>query len=237
MKKLKKICAILMFVGLGIVIFNGVFLDNNIIMGLIGLIMFIVPILINIFTRDKEEKVNNKKPVEEIKKSVSLPKLSKKDMEIVEYINGINTFYDCCDEILAYKADGAQQDPETNWIKLNDDKKIEKALLQYAYVKDYFDKNNSYIFDFFKYNNLALAWLWSNTFLVINGEELNLSNKKKEKIISLCKNNDVTVVSQNKNVFKDVFTADRYILSSYTYPGSADDAATYVQYDLQKISG
>lgn len=158
-------------------------------------------------------------------------------MEIVEYINGINTFYDCCDEILAYKADGAQQDPETNWIKLNDDKKIEKALLQYAYVKDYFDKNNSYIFDFFKYNNLALAWLWSNTFLVINGEELNLSNKKKEKIISLCKNNDVTVVSQNKNVFKDVFTADRYILSSYTYPGSADDAATYVQYDLQKISG
>ena len=50
------------------------------------------------------------------------------------------------------------------------------------------------------------------------------------------KENGVTVVSQNKNIFTDVFTADRYMLSSYTYPGSADDAATYVQYIIKKLN-
>lgn len=236
MKKLDKICIVLMVLGLGIIIFNGIFLDNNMTVGLIGFIIFLGPIIVNICTRDKKRNPNNKKPVEESReKNFPLPKLSKEDMKIVEFINGINTFYDCEDEILVYKADGIEQDPETNWIRLNDDKKIEKALIQYAYVKDYFNVHDSYIFDFFKYNKLALVWLWSNTFLTINGEEIKLSKKKREKIISLCKENGITVVSQNKNIFTDVFTADRYMLSSYTYPGSADDAATYVQYDLKKV--
>lgn len=236
MKKLDKICIALMVFGLGIIIFNGVFLDNNMAVGLIGFIISFVPIIVNVCTRDKKRNSNNKKPVEESReKNYPLPKLSKEDMKIVEFINGINTFYDCEDEILVYKADGVEQDPKTNWIRLNDDKKIEKALIQYAYVKDYFNEHDSYIFDFFKYNKLALVWLWSNTFLTINGEEIKLSKKKREKIISLCKENGITVVSQNKNIFTDVFTADRYMLSSYTYPGSADDAATYVQYNLKKV--
>lgn len=237
MKKLEKICAIMMIVGLGITIFNGAFLDNNMTVGLIGFIMLFGSILINICTRDKKRNPNNKKPVEESsEKNIPLPEMSKEDMKIVEFINGIKTFYDCSDEILVDKADGVQQDPETNWIRLNDDKKIEKALIQYAYVKDFFNEHNSHIFDFFKYNKLALAWLWSNTFLVINGEEIKLSKKKKEKILSLCKENAVTVVLQNKNIFTDAFTSDRYMLSSYTYPGSADDAATYVQYILKKLT-
>ena len=237
MKRFEKIGVILIFISLGIIILNGIFLDNNMTVGLIGFAMFIVPIIINICTRDKKRNSNNKKPVEEIReKNFPLPKLSKEDMKIVEFINGINTFYDCEDEILVDKADGVEQDPRTNWIRLNDDKKIEKALIQYAYVKDYFNEHDSYIFDFFKYNKLALVWLWSNTFLVINGEEIKLSKKKKEKIISLCQENGVTIVSQNKNIFTDVFTADRYMLSSYTYPGSADDAATYVQYIIKKLN-
>lgn len=40
MKKLDKICIVLMGFGLGIIIFNGVFLDNNMTVGLIGFIMF-----------------------------------------------------------------------------------------------------------------------------------------------------------------------------------------------------
>lgn len=236
MKKFEKICAIMMIAGLGIIILNGIFLNNNMIVGIMGFILFFGSILINVCTRDKKRNPNNKKPVEESsEKNIPLPEMSKEDMKIVEFINGINTFYDCSDEILVDKADGVQQDPKTNWIRLNDDKKIEKALIQYAYVKDFFNEHNSHVFDFFKYNKLALAWLWSNTFLVINGEEIKLS-KKKEKILSLCKENAITVVSQNKNIFTDAFTSDRYMLSSYTYPGSADDAATYVQYILEKLT-
>lgn len=236
MKKLDKICIVLMVLGLGIIIFNGVFLDNNMTVGLIGFIMFLGSILINICTRDKKRNPNNKKPVEESReKNVTLPKLSKEDKKIIEFINGMDSFYDCTIEIIEHKAYGVKERPNTNWIRLNDDKKIEKALLQYAYVKTYFDEHNSNIIDFCKYTNLAPAWLCDSTFLIINGEELNLSEKKKQKILSLCKEKTVTIVFQNKNVFTDVFSSERYILKSYEIPSSEDDTETYIVYKLNKV--
>lgn len=55
MKKLDKICAILIVIGLVIVIFNGAFLDNNEIVGFIGLTISLCPIFINVCIRDKRK--------------------------------------------------------------------------------------------------------------------------------------------------------------------------------------
>lgn len=237
MKKIDKICVILIVIGLGIVIFNGAFLDNNKIVGFIGLTIFLCSIFINICTRDKKKKANSKNPVEdEIGKKTDKPnEMIKEDMKIVEFINGIDSFYDCTTEIIEYKSYSVKERPNINWIRLKDDKEIEKALIQYAYVKAYFDEHNSSIIDFRKYNNLAPVWLCDSTFLIINGEELNLSEEKKGKILSLCKENAVTIVFQKKNVFIDVFTSDRYILKSYDISGMADDAATNIVYKLNKV--
>ena len=80
MKKLDKICIVLMVLGLGIIIFNGIFLDNNMTVGLIGFIMFLGSILINICTRDKRNKSNNKNPVEdEIGKKTEKPHKNSKE--------------------------------------------------------------------------------------------------------------------------------------------------------------
>lgn len=80
MKKLDKICIVLMVLSLGIIIFNGIFLDNNMTVGLIGLIMFLGSILINICTRDKRNKSNNKNPVEdEIGKKTEKPHKNSKE--------------------------------------------------------------------------------------------------------------------------------------------------------------
>ena len=80
MKKLDKICIVLMVLGLGIIIFNGVFLDNNMTVGLIGFIMFLGSILINICTRDKKKKFDNKNPVEdEIGKKTEKPHKNSKE--------------------------------------------------------------------------------------------------------------------------------------------------------------
>lgn len=80
MKKLDKICIALMVFGLGIIIFNGIFLDNNMTVGLIGFIMFLGPILINISTRDKKKKSDNKNPVEdEIGKKTEKPHKNSKE--------------------------------------------------------------------------------------------------------------------------------------------------------------
>lgn len=82
MKKLDKICVILIVIGLGIVIFNGVFLDNNKIVGFIGLTIFLCSIFINICTRDKKKKSDGKNPVDESsKKNVILPEMSKESNE------------------------------------------------------------------------------------------------------------------------------------------------------------
>lgn len=88
MKKLEKICAIMMIVGLGIIILNGIFLDNNMIVGIMGFILFLGSILINICTRDKKGMPNNKKPVEESgKKTVTLTEMSKESNEELQNNN------------------------------------------------------------------------------------------------------------------------------------------------------
>lgn len=235
MKKLDKICAILIVIGLVIVIFNGAFLDNNEIVGFIGLTISLCPIFINVCIRDKRKKSNNKPDDEANMKTVTTTKMSEGDTKIVEYINSIDSFYDCTTEIIEYKSYSVKEQPNVNWIRLKDDKEIEKELLQYAYVKSYFDEHNSNIIYFSNCNNLAPAWLCDSTFLIINGEKLNLSEEKKEKILSLCKENAVTIVFQNKNVFTDVFISERYILKSYEIPGSADGTATYIVYKLNKV--
>lgn len=235
MKKLEKISAIMIFVGFGISVFSVAFLNNNETVGFIGLIISLCSVFTNICIRDKKKKANSKKTTENDNKTDKPHKMSKEDKKIIEFINGIDSFYDCTIEIIEYKADGVKERPHTNWIRLNNDKEIEKALLQYAYVKAYFAEHNSNIFDFTKYNRLALSWFWDSTFLIINGEELNLSDEKKEKILSLCKENAVTIVFQKKNVFTDVFTFERYILKSYESRGMADDAATYIVYELNKV--
>ncbi|MGN0006258.1 MAG: hypothetical protein ACI37Z_09880 [Candidatus Gastranaerophilaceae bacterium] len=85
MKKLDKICAILIVIGLGIVIFNGAFLDNNKIVGFIGLTIFLCSIFINICTRDKKKKSDGKNPVEESsKKNVILSEMSKESNEEIQ---------------------------------------------------------------------------------------------------------------------------------------------------------
>lgn len=106
MKKLDKICIALMVLGLGIVIFNGIFLDNNMTVGLIGLIMFLGPIIVNICTRDKRKESNNKPVGEERdKETVKLPEMSEKDKKIAEFINIINTFCERNYKVIADKAD------------------------------------------------------------------------------------------------------------------------------------
>ncbi|MGN1421692.1 MAG: hypothetical protein ACI4XC_09270 [Eubacterium sp.] len=235
MKKLEKISTILIFVGFGISIFSVAFLDGNEIVGFAGLIIALCSAFVNICIRDKRKKSNNKPDDETNIKTVTTTKMSGEDIKIVEFINDIDTFYDCTTEIIEYKSYSVKERPHTNWIRLNDDKEIEKALIQYAYVKAYFDEHNSNIIDFRKYNSLAPAWLCDSTFLIINGEELNMSEEKKGKILSLCKENAVTIVFQRKNVFIDVFTSDRYILKSYDISGMADDAATNIVYKLNKV--
>lgn len=80
MKKLDKICIASMVIGLGIIIFNGVFLYNNMTVNLIGFIMLIGPIIVNICTRDKRNKSNNKNPVEdEIGKKAEKPHKNSKE--------------------------------------------------------------------------------------------------------------------------------------------------------------
>lgn len=72
--------AIMMFAGLGIIIFNGIFLDNNMTVNLIGFIMLIGPIIVNICTRYKRNKSNNKNPVEdEIGKKTEKPHKNSKE--------------------------------------------------------------------------------------------------------------------------------------------------------------
>lgn len=235
MRKLEKISTILIFVGFGISIFSVAFLDGNEIVGFAGLIIALCSAFVNICIRDKRKKSNNKPDDETNIKTVTTTKMSEEDIKIVEFINDIDTFYDCTTEIIEYKSYSVKERPHTNWIRLKDDKEIEKALIQYAYVKAYFDEHNSNIIDFRKYNSLAPAWLCDSTFLIINGEELNMSEEKKGKILSLCKENAVTIVFQKKNVFIDVFTSDRYILKSYDISGMADDAATNIVYKLNKV--
>lgn len=80
MKKLDKICIVLMVLGLEIIIFNGIFFDNNMTVGLIGFTIFLGPIIVNICTRDKKKKFNNKNPVEdEIGKKAEKPHKNSKE--------------------------------------------------------------------------------------------------------------------------------------------------------------
>lgn len=74
MKKLEKISAIMIVVGLGISIFSVAFLDANVIVGFAGLIISLCSAFTNICIRDKRKKANSKKPTERsILKSNEIP--------------------------------------------------------------------------------------------------------------------------------------------------------------------
>ena len=124
MKKLDKICIVLMVLGLGIIIFNGIFLDNNMTVGLIGFIMFLGSILINICTRDKRNKSNNKNPVEdEIGKKTEKPHKNSKESN---------------EELQTNKSDITSNNSGNNFDSLMTGQLV--AFYKITHIKDYSDE-------------------------------------------------------------------------------------------------
>lgn len=147
-------------------------------------------------------------------------------------------------DIFPIESDGGET-PDINWIKANENMQLAEAVNLYIEMKEYlnhfkFNKLTEYL-EYFRSKcfiesfDFSLMWCYKTTFFVTE-KDVQLPADEKDEFIKKCRMNNVHIVKHPKEFeFIDVFDLTKYILDYYTYPGSADDAATYADYTLKKI--
>lgn len=147
-------------------------------------------------------------------------------------------------DIFPVKSDGGDT-PDINWVKVNENMQLAEAVNMYIEMKEYLNhfKLNRFTecLEYFRSKcfiesfDFSLMWCYKTTFFVTE-KDVKLPADVKDEFIKKCRMNNVRIVKQPKKFeFIDVFDSTKYILDYYTYPGSADDAATYADYTLKKI--
>ena len=132
-------------------------------------------------------------------------------------------------DIFPIQKDGIET-PEVNWIKKKDNMQLTEAVNLYIEMKEYINYCESD-------EDFDCPWIWyfKTTFFVTE-EDVQLSNDEKEEFIKKCRTNNIHIVKHPKEFeFIDIFDSTKYELVYFYGWGSADDAATYVYYDLKKI--
>lgn len=147
-------------------------------------------------------------------------------------------------DIFPIESDGGET-PDINWVKVNENMQLAEAVNLYIEMKEYlnhfkFNKFTEYL-EYFRSKcfiesfDFSSMWCYKTTFFVTE-KDVQLPADEKDEFIKKCRMNNVHIVKHPKEFeFIDVFDSIKYILYYHTYPGSADDAATYADYTLKKI--
>ncbi len=147
-------------------------------------------------------------------------------------------------DIFPVESDGGEE-PDINWVKVNENMQFDEAVNLYIEMKEYLNHFNFNGFTeyleyfrskcFIESFDFSLMWCYKTTFFVTE-KDVQFPADEKDEFIKKCRMNNVHIVKHPKEFeFIDVFDLTKYILDYYTYPGSADDAATYADYTLKKI--
>lgn len=144
-------------------------------------------------------------------------------------------------DIFPIESDGGET-PDINWVKVNENMQLAEAVNLYIEMKEYlnhfkFNKFTEYFRSkcFIESFDFSSMWCYKTTFFVTE-KDVQLPADEKDEFIKKCRMNNVHIVKHPKEFeFIDVFDSIKYILYYHTYPGSADDAATYADYTLKKI--
>lgn len=179
--------------------------------------------------------------VSEIFSETEEEKFNKKFLSIEE-----NQIFKRCSysDIFQVESDGGET-PDIYWVMVNENMQFTEAVNLYIEMKEYLNhfKFNGFTeyLEYFRSKcfiesfDFSLMWCDKTTFFVTE-EDVQLPSDKKDEFIKKCRMNNVHIVKHPKEFeFIDVFDSKKYILDYYTYPGSADDAATYADYTLKKI--
>lgn len=137
--------------------------------------------------------------------------------------------------------DGTHDGTGVDWLYLSPDSNLEKAITMYAQIDTYRKACEAH--DVYAKNtqNSTLHWLMNryhdSRFLIISAGQFDALGENTEPCLALCREHDLHIVtSLPEDRYKDYVSGQTYeVYVGETFPGSADDAATYGNLCLRVI--
>ena len=162
-------------------------------------------------------------------------------LELLEKLHRADAFYDIYGRMFSNSYYDGVSGTATmyNYIEVYDDRSVSDAVEQYLSLSEAHD-----ILDWHKkeYNNYSFfmrisldPWRHKSTFIIVNDSNMNLNDKELNRLSELCKANNLRIIKWDNGSYYEYTENRRFIIRSQDYPGSADDAATYCDYDIEYL--
>ena len=172
-------------------------------------------------------------------------KVNQHAVKLVEKLKHINAFYDVYGGVIGGSYyDGISGVPTScNYIKMNEDIPVNNAVLQYLTLKDAdvasvfdwrSDKDNWYAYSE-RLREVLRPWRYDSTYILVNETNMMLPKDELESVYRLCKENSIYLVKNVKGNYYDYINDYYFEIVEHEYPGSADDTATYCEYEFKTV--
>ncbi len=110
---------------------------------------------------------------------------------------------------------------------------LKKALLAISSLRNFMNKYNMTSLQG-QFPRDAHQYMHEYASILLCDNEDIIRVKELDEIKEICQSNHIRLFIKG-NIKKDYFTGEEYKLKTESYPGSADDAATYLYVSLEKI--
>ena len=152
-------------------------------------------------------------------------------------------FRNISDEVIPYGEDGITGDARFyNYLRVKEQVSVAEAVNKYIEIAELLTfrkirfqderKRWSIAHDYISYLGKRFplgylnVWIWEETFFYVEEANLQASEDELEQIYNKCRENKIHIILKGLSL-----TENRYFhIRSGTVPGSADDAATYIEY-------